>query len=55
MNYNKFEIKDLRKLEKVKLIWAKEKIYFGQVEKKRKHGKGIIFYNSGKVFEGSFL
>lgn len=38
----------------LKLIKNANKIYFGQIERKKKSGKGICVYKEGKIYEGEF-
>jgi hypothetical protein len=38
----------------LKLIKNQDKIYFGQVEKKKRHGNGVNISKDGKIYEGQF-
>jgi hypothetical protein len=37
---------------KLKLIKSDNKIYFGEVDRKRREGKGIYLQRDGKLYEG---
>jgi len=37
------------------LIKSDGKIYFGQIERKKRNGKGVNVYKEGKVYEGDFM
>lgn len=49
-----FKIKELLKSKNVKLVKNHDKIYFGQVENKKRSGKGIYISKEGKLYEGYF-
>jgi hypothetical protein len=38
--------------EKVRVIKTENKIYFGEIENKKKEGIGISIYRDGKFYEG---
>lgn len=33
---------------------TEHKIYLGEVLSKKKHGKGIVVYKEGRIYEGNF-
>ena len=49
-----FSLRDLLDSKNLKLIKNDGKIYFGQVERKKRAGKGICVYREGKIYEGEF-
>lgn len=50
-----FTLNDLLNSTNLKLIKHDGKIYFGQIDRKKKSGKGICIYKEGKLYEGEFL
>jgi hypothetical protein len=48
------DVKQLLESVNLKLIKNQDKIYFGQVDKKKRIGKGINITKDGKLFEGEF-
>ena len=49
-----FSLRDLLNSNNLKLIKNDGKIYFGQVDRKRRSGMGICVYKEGKIYEGEF-
>ena len=49
-----FNIKELLQTSNLKLLKIDGNIYFGQMEKKKKNGKGIYITKEGRLFEGYF-
>ena len=49
-----FKLKHLLESTNLKLIKSNDKIYFGEVEKKKRNGKGIYVTRQGKLYEGYF-
>ena len=47
-----FKLKKLLDSPTLKLIKSKDKIYFGQVDKKKRTGIGIYVSREGKLYEG---
>jgi len=45
-------IDELLDSNKLKLIKSDGKIYFGEVDRKRREGRGIYLQKEGKIFEG---
>ena len=43
-----------RHMEQVRLIKSNNKLYFGEVKGKVKHGQGILVDDKGKIYEGIF-
>jgi ribosomal protein L13E len=37
---------------RLKLIKSDNKIYFGEVDRKRREGRGLYFQRDGKLYEG---
>lgn len=55
MPYSNVNPEELYEMPRVKIIKTENKVYFGQIEHKKKHGKGIVLYRQGKLYEGDFL
>jgi hypothetical protein len=49
-----FVLNDLLNSNNLKLIKQDGKIYFGQVDRKKKSGIGICMFKEGKIYEGQF-
>jgi hypothetical protein len=47
-------LKELLECSNLKLIKNQDKIYFGLVEKKKRHGIGVNVSRDGKIYEGEF-
>jgi hypothetical protein len=47
-------LKELLECSNLKLIKNQDKIYFGLVEKKKRHGLGVNVSRDGKIYEGEF-
>lgn len=43
---------DILDANNLKLIKSEGKIYFGQIDRKKRNGQGINVYKEGKVYEG---
>jgi hypothetical protein len=38
--------------EKLKLKRYKTSVYYGEMKENKRHGKGIMLYDNGRVYEG---
>jgi len=47
-------INSLLESQNLKLIKNQDKIYFGQVERKKRNGNGVNISKDGRVYEGQF-
>ena len=47
-----FTLQDLLDSKNLKLIKNDGKIFFGQVDRKKRSGNGICVYREGKIYEG---
>lgn len=59
MPCSRVTVQNLNEMEKVKCIRTDNKLYFGQIDNKKKHGQGTWFcsvgisiYKEGKIYEG---
>ena len=41
-------------MDHVRLIKSKNKIYFGEVKGKVRHGQGLLVDDKGRIYEGMF-
>ena len=46
-------VKEMDNLKGCKLIKGEHRIYFGQIIKTKKEGKGISIYSDGRIYEGN--
>ena len=51
---NHMNINSLLESKNLKLIKNQDKIYFGQVERKKRNGNGVNISKDGRVYEGQF-
>lgn len=51
---NSFTMNQLLDSHNLKLIKHDGKIYFGQLERKKRCGKGICIFKQGKIYQGDF-
>lgn len=49
---NSMTINQLLETQNLKLIKSQDKIYFGQVERKKRSGYGVNISKDGRVYEG---
>lgn len=46
---------ELHASKNLKLKKYKESVYYGEFMNNRRHGKGVMVYDSNRLYEGNFL
>lgn len=55
MESNEFDYEELRLQENFYIKQYKDSTYKGEIESRKRHGKGVIIYFNGRVYEGEWL
>jgi hypothetical protein len=51
---NEFDYEELKKSERFGIKQYKDAIFRGELEGRKRHGKGVIVYKTGRVYEGDW-
>ena len=52
---NEFDYEEIKQSLKFGIKQYKDSIYRGELENRKRHGKGVIVYKNGRVYEGDWV
>lgn len=55
MMSNEFDYQELLRSDKFAIKKYRDSIYKGEIENRKRHGKGVIVYDNNRLYEGEWF